>query len=845
MKHRGFFSSSLLALPFIAALGCDGPGNIDPPDPGLTPVLTTTPRSSTVALSDDQKILIMVNQDDGTISIFDTEGLVRTANLSLVPGNTTTEPWAVVIAPDNKTAFVLLRNTGAVVQISKLDEQNPVVGVPVLVGSEPTSLVLSPTGDKLYASSFVDGAVYVLQTNVVKKNETLRVGEIIEVGGSPRGLCMTNDFDTDDTDETLFVTNFYSVPSNITDPDPLLAPFDSGEGTDFGRQGIVHALKTDAAFTVLGDVTLAPLLDTGFPDPNAAVTRPTGAFPNQLYSCTVQNNHVYVPNMAASPRGPVKFNATVQGLVSVFDAVTLEEVGNNVGEKSGTLNLNNLVKAQSAPGEGRTFISQPVDVAFVPNSDPNGTEVGYVVSGASDIVLRTVWKGDGTIEIGSAANLHIAAGKNPLGAIIDATGTRMFVANRVSRSLSVIDLSIQADEVPAIASTTVPTDAVGIARLNGQRFFNTSFGRWAAEGWIGCVGCHPDGLSDNVTWHFAAGPRQTIALDGIYDKNNVNDQRILNWTGIFDEVHDFELNTRGVSGGKGAVVDADDVAINLAAFDTDGDGVVENNQGLNGSVKNIVNASTALGGLDDWNEIDAYIQTIRPLNGNRLLDGASVTRGRQVFENNKCQNCHGGAKWTISRRRYTPSVANSTGFRTLALDASGLNFAAQNKNSLHLEAEGGAIGDPNAANLCIPKGDGNQICPSPLQTLRITCVLRDVGTFGVKDPISGVIDTTLEVAADMLTQGQGLLGFNPPSLLSVGATGPYLHHGQAETLEDLFTDKFASHHQSQSVNFLLNLNDAAQQQQKADLIAFLRSIDSTTATIEPDAGEELCPTSAQ
>jgi hypothetical protein len=29
---------------------------------------------------------------------------------------------------------------------------------------------------------------------------------------------------------------------------------------------------------------------------------------------------------------------------------------------------------------------------------------------------------------------------------------------------------------------------------------------------------------------------------------------VLNWTGIFDEIHDFELNTRGNSGGVGAIV---------------------------------------------------------------------------------------------------------------------------------------------------------------------------------------------------------------------------------------------------------------------------------------------------
>src|SRR5262249_1858145 len=51
------------------------------------------------------------------------------------------------------------------------------------------------------------------------------------------------------------------------------------------------------------------------------------------------------------------------------------------------------------------------------------------------------------------------------------------------------------------------------------------------------------------------GPRQTIPLDGMFNRNNPADQRVLNWSAVRDENHDFELNTRGVFGGRGLIDD--------------------------------------------------------------------------------------------------------------------------------------------------------------------------------------------------------------------------------------------------------------------------------------------------
>jgi hypothetical protein len=59
-----------------------------------------------------------------------------------------------------------------------------------------------------------------------------------------------------------------------------------------------------------------------------------------------------------------------------------------------------------------------------------------------------------------------------------------------------------------------PEEAV----LAGRRFFTTGLGRWSLDGaaWGSCVACHIDGLSDNVTWYFGRGPRQSTSLDGSF-----------------------------------------------------------------------------------------------------------------------------------------------------------------------------------------------------------------------------------------------------------------------------------------------------------------------------------------
>src|SRR4249920_2122224 len=76
-------------------------------------------------------------------------------------------------------------------------------------------------------------------------------------------------------------------------------------------------------------------------------------------------------------------------------------------------------------------------------------------------------------------------------------------------------------------------------------------GKQSLDAWSSCGSCHPDGLADGVTWTFGTGSRQTIPLDGMFSKQNPDDQRLLNWSAVRGSNTDFNANSRATQGGCG------------------------------------------------------------------------------------------------------------------------------------------------------------------------------------------------------------------------------------------------------------------------------------------------------
>jgi cytochrome c peroxidase len=114
---------------------------------------------------------------------------------------------------------------------------------------------------------------------------------------------------------------------------------------------------------------------------------------------------------------------------------------------------------------------------------------------------------------------------------------------------------------------------------------------------------------------------------------------------------------------------------------------------------------------------------------------------------------------------------------------------------------------------------------------RHTCVVRKVGTFDATGPAG----RGAEEMRQNDTPAQGVDGYNVPSLLGMATGAPYLHNGAAGTLEELLSSTFNGHLTAGNQVFAPSETD------KADLIAFILSIDDNTEIIPVPAGQRFCP----
>jgi YVTN family beta-propeller protein len=427
------------------------------------------------------------------------------------------------------------------------------------------------------------------------------------------------------------------------------------------------------------------------------------------------------------------------------------------------------------------------------------------------------------------AGLGAAGGKNPIGIAIGYNGRNFaLVGNEISRNLTLVDLKdkvIAGGATPAVVSATAPPDKGSLAEkvLLGKRFAKTGTGRWSLKGqaWQSCESCHTDGLSDNVSWFFGRGLRQSIDLATMFASKNGKDQRILNWTAFREEMDDFENNTRGVSGGVGAIVKKlSDPAVASDRIDLAAVGHTE----LNGSAAQAADKTNPAGLaepglLDDWANITEWARTLRSPRAPSNLDSYKVAEGAKLFAEANCRGCHGGEKWTISTVFYTPNV------KTM-IDLSNKAWIPP-------------VGFPTALLPATTAGNQKMRFPADKAAFdQLQCILRPVGTFGVEDGLAGIA----ELRQDMKTPSQGNetdgKGFNPPSLLGMQVGAPFLHSGGALTLESLFSDTFAPHHGALKEGFLSE-DDPYRDQKVSWLVEYILSIDEgTTPQPIPAAGPQ-------
>jgi len=613
--------------------------------------------SSPIAITSDDRHVWVVNPDNDSVSVIDVH---RDANRKLDEIAVGEGPRFLAISEKNHLVFVSNSRSGTVTVIRGASRK---VLCTTTVGAEPAGLAVTPGGDFVYVANFGSDDVSVLDARTGRFLLT-----ISGVGPKPRAIAIT--------DDKVYVTHFLAELRN--DSRTVVEK----EGRDDGKEGRVTIISR-ASNQVIGTVVLNPLANTGFNSNGSVLDRipatdpptftfPTGCFPNLLENIVVKGNHAYLPNVGSSPNGPVRFNVNVQGLVAVFDTTTDTDSGQ-------TINLNRGVGFE--PVGKKIFNTTPIALAFKNNSDE-----GFVVCAGIDHLVRITLDDNGApshnpptallgptdpdpiirVEIGTNDQPGEPQNSNPQGIAINSADTRAYVFNFISRDVSVVDISgdpASYAEIDRIVSATLPTPGTLAAIIHrGNELFNTSIGpagtqdnarppagRLSDFGWGNCYNCHPRGLTDGVTWMFGDGPRQTISMERTGEhpqpgaiENLINStgapllpdfkQRVLNWSAVRDEIQDFELNIRGVSGGQGLIRDGNAV-VNLVP--------------------------TANTGRDaDLDALAAYIAIgirapIAPKNN-------PPTAGRNLFLSAGCATCHGGPNWTRSRVDFTPPPTGET-----------------------------------------------------------------------------------------------------------------------------------------------------------------------------------------
>lgn len=388
-----------------------------------------------------------------------------------------------------------------------------------------------------------------------------------------------------------------------------------------------------STFSVLPEVHLAPVMQ---PD---GLQNGRG-IPNYLTAVTLSPDYsqAFIPSKKDNIfRGltkdgqPLNFEHTVRSMAANVDLDT---------------------RTQST---GLTLDFDNSDFATAAAFSPLGNMVFFTTSGSS-----TVWAADAYNP--SSNYTFNSGGLAPDGLAISADGTRLFIHNFMDRSVTVFRSTVACGAVcgtaPQIAKiSTISTESLSPTVLKGKQiFYNTTDPRLAQEGYMSCASCHLDGGHDGRVWDFTnlgEGLRNTINLNGRGIGHGA-----IHWTGNFDEGQDFEGQIREFSQGSGLLSDV--------AF----------HQGSRSLP--LGESKTGLG--SDLDALAAYLGSLTSagVSPHRAVDSSltpGATAGRQIFMQENCASCHGGAAFSdsVSFSRHDVGTLATTSGKRLGGNLDGLD----------------------------------------------------------------------------------------------------------------------------------------------------------------------------
>jgi len=394
-------------------------------------------------------------------------------------------PLELMLSRDGKRLFVLCQQSD---EVRVLDEATYAVIKNIAVGHLPRGFSFSTDGARLYVTNSWDDTLSVIDT------ATLSVVATWPVGAEPSSVV------EDRAGKRLYVANRIGNDIAVLDAQTgaeekrLLAGRGSSyltlspDGTRIyathiypnppaQRTGLENRTAPDSEITVI-DTARAVVVD------RMPLKRIAGVFHTAISADgrlgVVAEDH---------PKNTVPLAHLEHG--GAFED-TLTLFGADVGKATVEVPIDELER----------YATQPFGVAIAPDKSRI-----YVTCGGSELVtvidvarlLRYIHAHPSPFvqDLSASANYvvaHIPVGLNPRGLTLSKDGRKLYVANRLDDSISVIDT--RTNKVAATIMLAGPRTISAIR--HGEQTFYTS--RQSFQGQIACSTCHIDSTFDGLTW---------------------------------------------------------------------------------------------------------------------------------------------------------------------------------------------------------------------------------------------------------------------------------------------------------------------------------------------------------
>jgi YVTN family beta-propeller protein len=417
-------------------------------------------------------------------------------------------PLEVLLSPAGARIYILCQQSE---EVRVLDAASYAVIKNIAVGAVPRGLSLSPDGARLFVANSWDDTLSVIDTRALAVTATW------PVGAEPSSVV------EDREGKRLFVANRISNE---------VAVLDAQTGAEEKRL----LAGRGSSYLALS--------------PDGAKIYATHVYPNASPYRTTPESEITVID---AQRAVVVDRIPLHGIAGVFHTAFSADGRLGVAAEYHPKNLVPLAhlehggafedtitvfgadvgKTVEVPlDELERYASQPFGVAIAPDKSRI-----YVTSGGAEMVtvidvprlLHYLHAHPAPFvqDLSASSNYvvtRIAVGRNPRGLTLTRDGRRLFVANRLDDTVSVIDTHTN-----RVASTITLAGPKTISPIrHGEQTFYTA--RYSFQGEIGCSSCHIDSTFDGLTWNLEPdGFGRSIVDNKLLE--GIKDTEPYKWTG--------------------------------------------------------------------------------------------------------------------------------------------------------------------------------------------------------------------------------------------------------------------------------------------------------------------------